>query len=62
MIRAMIKEDIKRIMRRCDEDLEREFLDEFGAYRRKIVYQSKVVTEDEFDEICKEVLEEVEDD
>jgi hypothetical protein len=46
-------------MKRADNS-DVDFLDLFGAYRRKIVYGSKVVSDDEFDEICVEVLKDIE--
>jgi hypothetical protein len=60
MIKLIIKQEIKDMMKRADNS-DVDFLDLFGNYRRRIVYGSKVVSDDEFDEICEQVLREVEE-
>lgn len=57
LVKALIKNDIKQMMKDCDENPEREFLTEFGKLRQRVVYQEQMITIDEFDRICEEILE-----
>lgn len=57
LVKTLIKNDIKQMMKDCDENSEREFLTEFGKLRQRVVYQEQMITIDEFDKICEEILE-----
>lgn len=59
MIKSLIKEEVKNLMNLANEDSDVDFFEIFGDYRRQILSQ-RVVTDDEFDDICKEVLDEIE--
>lgn len=59
----LIKSEIKAAMKRADSsEGEYEFLSALTSIRNRAVHITKVVTDDEFDELCQEVLDESEDD
>lgn len=58
--KSVIKSHLKRIMKACDEDSERDFLSELGALHRDVVYESKYLTDEQFTEMSHELLEELE--
>jgi len=58
LMNVIIKADIKKILKDCNEDAERDFLGEFGNYRRTVVYEQSLITIEEFDKICEEILAE----
>lgn len=59
LVEIMVIADIKNILKACDEDAERDFLSEFGAYRKEIVYQKEAIDADRFDELCQMVLDDL---
>lgn len=60
MMKDIIKDHIRKMMREADEDIDLSdnFLSTFGAYREEVVYRKKLVTIDEFDDICEEIANE----
>lgn len=58
---VIIVAEIKAIMKACDRDADRDFLDEFGDYRKDIVYKQEVVSDKRFDELCQMVLDDLND-
>lgn len=60
MLKEILKTEIKTLIKECDEDPERDFLGELGAIRKHVVYDTKQITVDEFDDICREILKEIE--
>ena len=58
--KSLIKSHLKRIMKACDDDAERDFLSELGALHKDVVYESKYLTSEQFDEMSQELLDELE--
>lgn len=58
--KIVIKSHLRQIMKACDNDPEREFLEEFGKLRESVVFKDKYLTDDQFDEMCQELLDELE--
>lgn len=62
LVEILLVADIKHILNRCEADYERDFLSEFGAYRRDVVYKQKIIESERFDELCQVVLDDVKKD
>lgn len=58
--KSLVKETLRRMIRECDEDAERNFLNELGALHRNVVYEAKYLTSDQFDDMSQELLDELE--
>ena len=58
--KSLIKSHLKRIIKECDDDAERDFLSELGTLHRDVVYESKYLTSEQFDEMSQELLDELE--
>lgn len=58
--KSVIKNHLKQIMKACDNDPEREFLEDLGRLREDVVFQNKYLTDDQFDEMCQELLDDLE--
>lgn len=58
--KIVIKNHLKDIMKACDADPERDFLSELGALERTVVFDDKYLTEEQFQEMCQELLDELE--
>lgn len=54
-----IKNYVKQLMKKCDEDAELDFLALFGKFRNELVYEKKVITIDEFDDLINDILEDL---
>lgn len=57
--KSVIKSHLRQIMKACDNDPEREFLEELGKLRENVVFQNKYLTDDQFDEMCQELLDDL---
>lgn len=60
LVEIMIISDVKSILKACDRDADRDFLDEFSQYRKDIVYKRKAISDARFDELCQMVLDDLE--
>lgn len=58
--KSVIKNHLKQIMKACDDDPEREFLSELGALERNVVFENKYLTDEQFQEMCQELLDDLE--
>lgn len=59
LVEIMIIADVKNILKACDRDADRDFLDEFGDYRKDVVYRKKIIQDERFDELCQMVLDDL---
>lgn len=61
--KELIKKQIQQMMKKADNSYgEYDFLAGLGSVRNDVVYDKKLITSKEFDEICEEILEEMGDD
>lgn len=58
--KSLIKKEIRNIMDSCDKNPELDFLEHFGKLRTKVLYTGKYLTDEQFDDACQEVLDEIE--
>lgn len=58
--KSVIKSHLREIMKECDNDPEREFLEDLGRLRENVVFRNKYLTDDQFDEMCQELLDDLE--
>lgn len=58
--KSLVKATLRRMIKECDEDEERDFLRELGALHRDVVHESKFLTDEQFDELSRELLDELE--
>ena len=59
--KSLVAKSLKRLMKMCDEsELEPDFLTELGKLRNKVVYEQKYLTDEQFDEVCQQVLDDLE--
>lgn len=58
--KSLVKATLRRMIKECDADEERDFLKELGKLHRNVVYENKYLTDEQFDEMSRELLDELE--
>lgn len=58
--KSLVKQKLKSIMEACDNDSERDFLRELGELRQDVVYEGKYLSENQFDDMCQDLLDDLE--
>lgn len=57
--KSLIKNELRAAMNKADESAgEYNFLTALGSIRNRAVYITKVITDEEFDVLCQEILDE----
>jgi len=57
LINEDIKNYVKKLMKKCDDDADLDFLYLLGKFRKEIVFEKKIITLDEFDALMEEIVE-----